>query len=313
MDWAVDKATRAKARLEEAFADNLPNLGKLIATVGSVMAFTSLASNKLSQPIQFSSFMIVRSALNAQISAKVLFATGGKMVSAPSYLRTIVLRCFMGVACAYLYIQGISFLELNHFYSLVNTQPIFTFWLGYFLMGETYSHDRFVCTILAVLGVILVVNPDYFYFRFADSHERYENFYAGILTALGAAFLKAIILILIKQLSGESPYKTMLWFEGFRVVCPGLVLIFTRDFIRFATLESLFYALLSGVLEWVYQILCLLSMRYERASVVGIIETLSIVLGFLFDIFVMGSAVHLGSVVGTACIVGSALYLTSLK
>jgi len=313
MQTIVKKAGEFQTFLESRFASNLSNLGKLIALFGSVISFLSFATNKLSNPSNVCSFLIVRSILNGWISQRVLVDTGGKFTSTRSYVFLAISRSAIGVTCAFAYVQAITYLDLNHFYSFINTQPIFTFWLALCFMGEIYSHDQFACTILTVLGVALVVNPAYIYFDFSDPQERYDHFFIGSLIALSGAFLKAIILIIVKKLSGESPYKTMAFFEGFRVVVPALVLVFSQDIIRFDSWTSLGYALLSGVLEWVYQVFCLLAMRYERASVIGIIETLSIVLSFSFDILVLGKPLHVGSMIGTVMIVGSALYLTTKK
>ena len=313
MDKLIDKSSILLAYLENLFENNISNLGKFLSVVGCFLGFFSIALNKLSKPVSISSFMVIRALINSHISYQVLKATHVEFKSTKSYLLMTALRTFIGVLCTYVYVKGIAYLELNHFYSLVNTQPIFTFWLGYYFMGEVYRHDRLICSILAVLGVTLVVNPEYFYLDFSDKDERYENFKIGVSLALFGAFLKAVILIVVKNISKSSPYKTMLFFEGGRVFIPAFVMILAHDIFRFESWSSLLLAIGSGLMEYVYQILNIMSMRYERASVIGIIETTSIVYGFLFDITWYGKSVEMGSLTGTILIVGISMYLTSLK
>lgn len=313
MDYLIEKSSTILAKLENLFEKNLSNLGKFLSLVGCFFGFLAIALNKLSNPISISSFLLVRALINSQISYNILKATKVEFRTPKNYLVLILLRAFIGLVCSYVYVVGIGYLELNHFYSLVNTQPFFTFWLGYYFSGEVYRLDRLICSILAVLGVTLVVNPQYFYFDFAEKDERYENFKLGVFFALLGAFLKALILIVVKNISKLSPYKTMLFFESGRVIVPAFVMIFTFETIKFASWKSLYFALGSGLLEYAYQILNIMSMRYEKASVIGIIETTQIVYGFLFDILWFGKSLELGSLTGTIFIVGSSLYLTSLK
>lgn len=311
---AIFRAGDALLRcLERLFASNPANLGKLLALVGSVFSFASIATNKISNPANLSSFLVVRAMINSAICHRLLVDTGGSYASPRRYIGLVLIRSAIGCVAAFLYTAGIAYLELNHFYSVVNTQPVFTFWMALLFMGEAYSNDRFLCSLLAVLGVVFIVNPNYISLDFSDPRERYENFYMGIIIALSAAFLKAIILVLVKKLSGASPYKTMVFFEGSRAALPALVLVFTNDVVRFHSWTSLGYTYLSGFFELGYQLLCLLSMRYERASVIGIIETLSIVFSFFFDALVFGKELQGGSILGTILIVGSALYLTTKK
>lgn len=313
MDFLIEKASVLLVWLEKLFQGNLSNLGKLLGFVGNFFGFLSLFFNKIANPTSVSSFLIIRSIVNAQISYFILRATKGGIKSGTTFLKTIFLRTFFGLLAGFCIVLTVRFLDMNHFYSLFNTQPIFTFWLGFFVLNESYAHDRFVCTVLVVIGVILVVNPKYLFFDFSDKEEKYENFQIGVFLALLGAFLKGIVLIYVKKMSSESPYKIMLYFETLRVIIPSVILIMSNTEISFPSFESIVFTILSGLTEYFYQIMCILSMRYERASVIGIIETSSIFYGFFFDVFFFKKSIEIGSLCGTFLIVSSSIYLMSLK
>ena len=313
MEHIVNASSKFLTKLEGFFKNNLSNFGKLLIFFGTMFGFFGVLFSKVSHPESVNSFILIRGLVNCQLSYQIMKTGKVPLKKDQPYLKLTLLRSFFGIACTYTFVMGVQMLDLNHFTSLFNTSPIFTFIFGYYLMGEIYSHSRLICTLVSVIGVILVVNPHFIYLDFSFKEEKYENFYTGCFLAILSAFLKAIIWVLIKKISAASPFNTMLIFESTRFFFPTLVLIFSQATMKFTSIQSFMFAILSGFSEFSYHIFGIAATRYEKASVISIFETLGITYSFFFDIFVYHKTLEIGSFIGSVFIICSTLYLTISK
>ena len=175
--------------------------------------FVTFLFHKLASPEFVGSCILVRGIVNFHISYQILKITKLTIQKDKIYLKFALLRAAVGILNTYLCVLAVVYLDLNHVVTLFNTSPVFGFVLGYYFMGDVYSHERLLCTFGAVFGVILVTNPHFIYLDFSTKEAKYENFYLGCFIAISGGFLKAIVWILVKKISSSSLYNTMLIFE----------------------------------------------------------------------------------------------------
>ena len=61
-----------------------------------------------------------------------------------------------------------------------------------------------------------------------------------------------------------------------------------------------FYYFVNFLVGFFYQTTMIMSLRYERATLVSIIEATSLIFSFIYDTFATDSTIHLGSYIGGA-------------
>jgi drug/metabolite transporter (DMT)-like permease len=76
---------------------------------------------------------------------------------------------------------------------------------------------------------------------------------------------------------------------------------------------ELVYLVIASILGSILQTSMIMSLRYEKASTISLIESLSVVYGFLADLIFFHAPITVVSVIGGVLIVGSFIFMTSTE
>lgn len=109
-------------------------------------------------------------------------------------------RCLIGVASMFCGFWAIGHLPLSQAISLAYSSPIFVTIAAVFLLGEKVRMRRWMAVAAGFIGMLVIVRPGS------------QAFSPGLLVAVAAAVLSAIVAIQIKQLSKvDGPDTIVLW------------------------------------------------------------------------------------------------------
>ena len=109
-------------------------------------------------------------------------------------------RCLIGVVSMFCGFWAIGHLPLSQAISLAYSSPIFVTIAAVFLLGEKVRMRRWMAVVAGFVGMMIIVRPGS------------QAFSPGLLVAVAAAVLSAIVAIQIKQLSKvDGPDTIVLW------------------------------------------------------------------------------------------------------
>ena len=109
-------------------------------------------------------------------------------------------RCLIGLVSMFCGFWAIGHLPLSQAISLAYSSPIFVTIAAVFLLGEKVRMRRWLAVIAGFIGMLVIVRPGS------------QAFTPGLLVAVAAAVLSAIVAIQIKQLSKvDGPDTIVLW------------------------------------------------------------------------------------------------------
>jgi len=94
------------------------------------------------------------------------------------------------------------------------------------------------------------------------------------------------------------------------MIMGGAGMISTGGGVEIVTGDKFVYLCLASVLGTFLQLSMIMSLRYEKASIISLIESLTVVYGFFADIFIFDEPISTASVVGGILILGSFVYMT---
>ena len=90
----------------------------------------------------------------------------------------------------------------------------------------------------------------------------------------------------------------------------GAGMIITGRGVEIVMDSRLIFLILASVLGTFIQLSMIMSLRYEKASIISLIESLTVVYGFIADIVIFDEPISVASVIGGILIVGSFVYMT---
>ena len=281
--------------------------------IAIVFGFFGVVFSKLAKSTNVNTTIFLRALITVNISYRIVQSVGIPTIGKRDFIKRISLRSIIGTVITYLFQKGLTYLSLKEFLTLFNTQPIFTFWLSFYFLGERYRNDKLICTILTILGVALVINPNYLNLDFTNDAIRDNTFYIGVVMVLIAAVLKAMVFIIIRTINTTSPFLNLLYFDWYRLILSACGYVIMGQSFGVDSSKQFVYLAISAILEYLYHIYNILAMKYETATIVSILETLQVLYGFLFDILLTDEKIYFGSVMGMLLVVCSCVYLAKIK
>ncbi|HEX6119921.1 MAG TPA: DMT family transporter [Dongiaceae bacterium] len=108
-------------------------------------------------------------------------------------IRMFTLRSALSLASMLLGFTSLSYLTLANATALSFTAPLFATILAALVLGETVRRRRWTATLVGLVGVLIVLRPSV------------SGISYGEVLALAAAFLTAVVIIVVKQMSRTEP------------------------------------------------------------------------------------------------------------
>ncbi len=205
------------------------------------------------------------------------------------------IRSVISLATIYCSTYGIQRLKLADAILLEQTAPFFILAILFVLKKENISLTNFICICAGFLGVFLILTPS----------GQLEN--AGTFASLGAGFLIAVSIILMKRLSKtESTYSTLFYFLLLSSVLSAAPAMRSREeSLSFSVVSFLF---LIGLFFSLFQFFLTRALTHINSQVVGSYACLSIIFSFAFGGFFLNEELTFTRLLGASLIIISGIF-----
>ena len=226
----------------------------------------------------------------------VLSAKGGLASLSTRRPMVHVWRCALGVTGILLIFQGLKLLPLADATTIGFTAPIFATLLSILFLKEKVGRHRWTAVVLGFLGVLVMVRPG------AEGAPPL----AGLLFALGGAFVAAAVTVTLRQLGKtESATAIVFWFfVACATVGGGLTLIDGHSH----TWPVLAILAAGGLAGGLAQLLMTTSLQHAPVSALAPLDYLQMVGAVVLGWLLLSDAPTATTLAGAALIVGSGLY-----
>ena len=181
--------------------------------------------------------------------------------------------------------------------------PVFTSIASIFLLGEKFTVRRVVCTISALLGMVLVSGV-------LDEGIRNVDEIKGILLGTGAALLYAIVVILNKKSEETDAYCKTLIQIGVAGICLIPYVIFAEGIsqINFSPL-SVSMLFVVGILHTgIAYTLYFGALGKMKAQTAAILSYIDPAVAIILSVFVLGESIGFSGWIGAVLIIGAAFF-----
>jgi drug/metabolite transporter (DMT)-like permease len=204
-------------------------------------------------------------------------------------------RGLVGVVGMFLGFYAVARLPLATSTSISFTTPLYMIFMAVLFLGETVRWRRWTATLIGFAGVLVIVRP----FDGAVSTPE--------ILALTSAFISSIAITLVKKLSGTEPSVTIVFYLSLiATLCSAIPSYFVW---QTPTGMDLFLFLLTGLAGGTGQILITQAYFEGEATIVAPVDYLRLLFAILFGYFVFGEVPTRFTLIGSAIIIGSTLYI----
>lgn len=226
----------------------------------------------------------------------VLSAKGGLASLSTRRPMVHVWRCALGVTGILLIFQGLKLLPLADATTIGFTAPIFATLLSILFLKEKVGRHRWTAVVLGFLGVLVMVRPG------AEGAPPL----AGLLFALGGAFVAAAVTVTLRQLGKtESATAIVFWFFVACATVGGVLTLIDGHSHSWAVLAVLAAGGLAGGLA---QLLMTTSLQHAPVSALAPLDYLQMVGAVVLGWLLLNDAPTAATLAGAALIAGSGLY-----
>jgi len=226
----------------------------------------------------------------------VLSAKGGLASLSTRRPMVHVWRCALGVTGILLIFQGLKLLPLADATTIGFTAPIFATLLSILFLKEKVGRHRWTAVVLGFLGVLVMVRPG------AEGAPPL----AGLLFALGGAFVAAAVTVTLRQLGKtESATAIVFWFFVACATVGGVLTLIDGHSHSWAVLAVLAAGGLAGGLA---QMLMTTSLQHAPVSALAPLDYLQMVGAVVLGWLLLSDAPTAATMAGAALIAGSGLY-----
>ncbi len=182
--------------------------------------------------------------------------------------RWVAVRAVIGTATLTTTFAAYSLMPMAETTVLLFTASLFIPVLGVAILKEKVGPYRWTAVLAGFIGVSIMVNPTG------------ETNTLGVAVALSAAFLQAIMSILLRHLGGhERPETITFYFFVIGTFMTGLALPFFATGLTLAEIPLILGIGLSGAAaQWLYSV----ALKHTPAAVVAVVSYSSIIWAILF-------------------------------
>ena len=199
----------------------------------------------------------------------------------------ILTRCsifFFGQSFFY---YAYSRLPIHISITILNCSSVWTYLCSVFISAERLRFSKILSIFLSLLGIFCVLNqhilasdPKGNGGGQAPSVPPYPLL--ALLTIFFCSMTKGVSNVVIASLGPANPLHTLLYLSLTGVLSSSLLLLLSGGSVSFTQRSTLVLLLLGAGGNFLFQNLKILSLRYERATVISLIDALSVPFAFLW-------------------------------
>lgn len=242
-----------------------------------------------------------------------LLAQGGNSEVYPTkeVSSKLVNRSVLGAVSMVVMFYNLSTLPLHVLNTILRSSAIFTFIISIGLGRERFSFRKLLCVLVCTAGASLVVNQSMGPIPTSDIQEKPITGFAVLMGFLNA-IMRAVVPIMMENYGKINPLLNSLFVSISSAIVSIFLLTVMGNTVSFVLGTQLFLQLLCGVLEFATQTGRSLALRYETASAVIVIESLGLILSFIYQASATRQAPSLLAWLGGALVMVSMVCYTLL-
>jgi drug/metabolite transporter (DMT)-like permease len=270
--------------------------GIALLLAGFVLLVLSDATAKLlTESLSFVQVVCIRAALLVTSLSLFLTLTNRREVLHPGNLRLQLIRGTLACGSVYLFILGISYVQLAEAAAAAYLGPIIMTALAPVMLGERVGIHRWSAVILGFVGMLIMLRPSP------------EGIVWAMLIPAGAAVFGALRDLLTRKMrSSGHPISVLLYSN---LIIAGLGLPFMLWHWQPLTFTQASILVLSAALIGCAHLMHIQAFRLEEASVLAPFRYTGIIWGVLFGYLFWGDLPDRWVVVGAIIVITSGLYI----
>jgi S-adenosylmethionine uptake transporter len=236
-------------------------------------------------------------------SVVVVLVSGGMMrmegVSwRPGSTKLMMRRAGAGLIAMALFFWSLGEIPLGSAVTLLQTAPLFIALFSGRVLGEASSGRTLAWTLLAFLGVGMILDP-------LEAKPEW-----GMLAALAAGFIAAMAYMTVRELrKTDPPSRIVFWFGVVSAVCSAPVVIYNGAVLQITPM--VWAALLGvGITGTVGQVATTRAYRLEKANIVGPFSYATVGVAYLFGVIFWQEVLSWHATLGMALVVASGVMIS---
>lgn len=203
--------------------------------------------------------------------------------------KALVVRSLAGFAAILCNFYAIANIPLGDASLLVNSSPLFVVILSAIFLKEKISRPLLFLILLSAFGIMLVLRPSFHWLNLASL--------SGLASGLAAGFFAAVAFVTIHELH-ETESSLTIAFYFTTIASLGSLPLMLPHF-RLPVGPERWFILLSGLFGTVGQLLMTKAYRYEQASRISSLITVSVIFAFGWGLFLFHEKPTVLSLVGS--------------
>ena len=233
------------------------------------------------------------------------------IIKKPTLLRVQILRSVALLLMTYFFFASLSKLPLAEATIILFIDPLITIILSPWLLKEKVNLSSWIAVLLGILGMLIVVNPNYILFQPTVDKDWIIGIFYGILGALFYSLYKIATRVLAPK---ESTVTSLVFAGAAGVILTSIFMLINFDPI--AGTESWespkfngWILLISvGCFGAIGQLLILWAYAKSKATTLAPISYCHIIWAVLFGFLIFNSLPNVQTVLGALLIVFSGIY-----
>ena len=206
------------------------------------------------------------------------------------------LRSLVGLSAMWLVFSAYETMNLADVGAILFAAPLFLTAMAGPVLGETVGARRWTAVLVGFVGVLLIIKPGT------------TALQPAAIGALGAAFLFAVAMTLMRRLGTTESAATITFYLSVFITLVSLVLIATLGWVAPTPGDFLVLALI-GLVGGTAQLFLTQSLRLGEAAVVSPLRYTSIIWAVLFGYIFWDALPDALVVAGLAIVISSGLYI----
>lgn len=210
-------------------------------------------------------------------------------------IRMFTLRSALSLASMLLGFTSLSYLTLANATALSFTAPLFATVLAALVLGETVRRRRWSATLVGFIGVLIVLRPSV------------SGISYGEILALAGAFLTALVIIVVKQMSRTEPSNAIVAYMV--LLLTPMALVVALPFWTWPSLADWPFVIGMGLAGTVGHVCWTRAISLCDASVVVPFDYVRLIFTIIIGIFAFAEQPDRYTLIGSAIIVMAGIYI----
>ena len=233
------------------------------------------------------------------------------IIKKPNLLRVQILRSVALLLMTYFFFASLSKLPLAEATIILFIDPLITIILSPWLLKEKVNLSSWIAVLLGILGMLIVVNPNYILFQPTVDKDWIIGIFYGILGALFYSLYKIATRVLAPK---ESTVTSLLFAGAAGVILTSIFMLINFDPIsgteswESPRINGWILLISVGCFGAIGQLVILWAYAKSKATTLAPISYCHIIWAVLFGFLIFNSLPNVQTVLGALLIVFSGIY-----